>query len=216
MIRSPEYLAEQILGSPDVYDPHGPHHEFKDGGHGYKVDMEQIPPDSGLFSDLVDTSVHKIRSRLGGIPEVIISIANGGHPWADAIGECFDGESKVIHSEKDGYDQADLNFTGRCALRHVKPQKLLIVDDLGTTGASVMPVYKRVNFGSRLRYRIPSQSVFYIATRQRYLTHLKYNKVPYDMAVDLGVRTFRDEKQCLEDPDGLCQKGVELVKRSQT
>lgn len=216
MIRNPEYLAEQILGLPDVYSPLGPHHEFKDGGHGYKVDMEQISPDSELFGDLVDTSTSMIQERMGGIPGVIISIANGGQPWADAIGETMGPKTTVLHTKKNGHDQAVLGFEARCKLRHASAQELVIIDDLGTTGASCMPLYRQINFGSRLRNRIPNQSVFYIATRQPYLTYLKRNMVPYDMAVNLDVKTFRDEARCLEGPDGLCGKGVELVKRSQT
>jgi hypothetical protein len=216
MIRSPEYLAEQILGSPDVYNPHGPHHEFKDGGHGHKVDMEQIPPDSELFGDLVDTSTSMIRERMGSIPGVIISIANGGHPWADAIGEAMGADTTVLHTKKNGHDQAVLGFEARCKLRHASAQELVIIDDLGTTGASCMPVYRQINFGSRLRHRIPNQSVFYIATRQPYLTYLKRNMVPYGLAVNLDVVTFKDEDRCLQDPDGLCHKGIELVKRPLT
>ena len=196
MICSPENLAERILELPEVYNPNGPHHECKDGGHGHKV----------------DTSVDKIHQRVG-IPTLIISIANGGHPWADAIGEALGPETTVLRTEKNGHDQAVLNFAARCALRHARPDEIVLVDDLGTTGASVMPVYKQINFGSRLRHRIPTQAVFYIATRKSYLTHLKRNMVPYDSAVDLNLPTFRDEEQCLSRDDGLCRNGVELIKR---
>lgn len=214
MICSSEVLAERILQSAEVYNPHGPHHEFKDGGHGYKVDMEQIPPGSELFVDLVDTSANLIYERLGRIPSVIISVANGGHQWADAIGDKFGDDVKVLHTEKNGHGQAVLGFLSRCALRHAEPEELLIVDDLGTTGASIMPVYKQVNFGSKLRYRIPHQSVFYVATRKPYLTYLKRNMVPYDTAVNLDVPTFSNEGSCDSEPEGLCHKGVELIRRS--
>lgn len=214
MICSPENLAERILGLTEVYDPNGPHHEFKDGGHGHKVDMEQIPPESELFADLVDTSASQIRERYGGIPSLVIGIANGGNPWADAIGEALGPEATVLHTEKNGHGQAVLNFAARCALRHARPDEIVLVDDLGTTGASVMPVYKQINFGSRLRHRIPAQSVFYVATRKSYLTHLKRNMVPYDSAVDLDLPTFRDEEQCVNRDDGLCRNGIELIRRA--
>jgi hypoxanthine phosphoribosyltransferase len=213
MTCSPESLAERIIESPGVYNPNGPHHEFKDRGHGFKVDMEQIPPGSELFDDLVDRSASMIHERFGGIPRLIISIANGGHPWADAIGESFGSETEVLHTEKDGYGQANLNFAARCALRHAKPQKLVIIDDLGTTGASIMPVYRSVNFASRLRHRIPEQSVFYVATRKPYLTYLKRNKVPYDAAVNLDIPTFSTEESCATEPAGLCRRGIELIRR---
>lgn len=206
-------LAERILSVPEAYDPTGPHHEFKDHGHGYKADMEAIVPGSPLFNDLVDASAEKISEGNPNIPDVIIGIANGGIPWARAIGEKLGPEVEVIDTEKDENKLALLSIVNRSRLRRMRPKRLLYIDDLGTTGASILPVYNQVNFRTRLLEPIPDQSVFYVAARQEKMRRLSRLKIAYSIAVNLNLRTFMNQTACEQEADGLCRNGVELILR---
>jgi hypoxanthine phosphoribosyltransferase len=211
---SVEELEQRITNHKPTYNSEGPHHEFKDGGHGYKVDMEQIPQGSVLFNDLIDIASEKITENNSRIPEVIISIANGGHPWAQSLGKMLGSDTTVIETTKNSDNVPLLSLEARKLLRVIQPYRLVYVDDLGTTGASILPAYNQVNFSSRLQQPIRHQSVFYIATRQERLRRLRREKISYSSAVCLNLRTFRDKSECETDLEGLCGQNIPLIKRA--
>jgi len=210
-MESPESLADRILAVPKVHDVHGPHHEFKDGGHGFKADIEAVLDDQLLTDELVEISVERIVSVSPVIPQVIIAIANGGIPWAEAIGKKLG--AKVMETEKDENEDALLAADSRSKLRKLLPESLLYVDDLGTTGASILPVYHQVNFKTRLPKHIQHQSVYYVTARQQRLRRLRSRSIPYTIGVQLDLKTFTNQRECETAEDGLCKNGVELIRR---
>lgn len=210
---SPDSLADRILAVPKVHEIHGPHHEFKDGGHGFKADIEEVLHDQPLFDELVDLSAQRILDVNPILPQVIIGIANGGNPWAVAIGKKLGGNIEVIETEKDENKLALLTPLSRLLLRKILPERVVYIDDLGTTGASILPAYDQVNFKSRLVKHIPDQSVYYVTARQQRLHRLRRRKIPYVIGVDLDLRTFKNQSECETAEDGLCRNNVELIRR---
>lgn len=198
---------------PGVYDQTDPppvHNEFKDGGHGVKVDMEFIPPGSVLFNDLIIASAEKIKSTHEQIPQVIIGIANGGNPWALALADKLGVEG--VETEKDENDHALMPYESRLAMRKIMPDEVLIADDQGTTGTSTLPVIEQVQLNKmRNRHPVKRISVFYIVQRQLALPKLDERKIPHDSLITLDIKTYKDARACETDPQGYCTRGIKLI-----
>lgn len=203
-----ELLTKRVLEEPGVYDSPIVHHEFKNGGHGRKLDMENIKPGTDLFDDLITASAARVRSHLR-MPEVIIGIANGGNPWGLALAEELGVEG--LESEKDKKDRAVLPYASRLAMRRIKPDEVKIVDDLGTTGSSCKPLIEQLETnGMKSRHPVGRISVFYIVQRQLILPELDEIEISHNSLITLDLPTFKDAKACANDSEGFCANGVEL------
>lgn len=204
-------FEQRILDYPDVYDPEDVHHEFKDGGHGRKVDLESIDTNSGLYSELVIASGRKIVELCDGTPDVLIGIANGGNHWARDIAEEIGPDVLALetHKTKRG---STLEYGARLMLRNIRPDCVVIVDDLGTTGRSCVPVAKQLQHnGIRSMHRLNTLKAFFIATRNSRLRFLERRNIAFESLAQLHIPTYKNADACKEDSDGFCARGVQLI-----
>lgn len=143
-------LKERILDFPGVVDPVTQHHIFASGMHGRKCDLDQIPDNDELLYDITQASVAKMSAIYTKLPDMIITVANGGNRFADPLNHFLGSKVSVRKTQKNPHDSKDilLNVRTEKALQRTYPELVVVFDDLGTTGsvaATVVNTIERLN-----------------------------------------------------------------------
>lgn len=209
-------LERKFLEHPGVYNSHE-HTVFASGRHGIKIDLDEIPTESDLFNTWMDVQVQFIQETYDPLPEVIIGTANGANRIAEAIAERIDSVV-ALETQKDSEGTVVLPWVQARELRRLAVDSMLIVDDVGTTGSSVVPLVKYIrNTAIRNWPNLSGNdalSVLYTWQRQPRLRHLTQNRIVHLAMIKNFQPTF-SPTECEEDPEGYCANNLPLVPRNE-
>ena len=125
-----------------VLDPPTVHHEFVSGKHGRKLDFDTIDIDSELYQEWVYANVDFIGHEFSRTPEVILGVANGTNRLALDVARRFNGQALGLVSEKDANNSKilSLNWLAARVISGIKPELVVVVEDVGTTGSNSVQV----------------------------------------------------------------------------
>lgn len=202
-----ERLGQIILEYPGVYDPPNIHHEFKDGGHGRKLDLEAIESSNLIYHGLINCLTSSLKSNLSHQPQVLIGVANGGCRLADDISQNMSSKVTSLQTKKD-QKGVFLPLKEHEYLDETKPSSVLIVDDVGTTGKTILPLFNELKINKDIKHI----GVFFAWQRQEKLKYLDEAEVAYSSLIKIFLPTFKDQAECNKE-GGYCARNIPLVHR---
>ncbi len=138
-----ESLRERIL-TEGVLDPEDMHHEFVSGMHGRKLDFDRIETASSLYEDWTDAFAEYIRTEYQQQPNALIGVANGANRLALSIAAKLKNGAVGLITEKDTPKSAKPVDSSLDYLSSYKPDFVLVIEDVGTSGTSSASVCRAV------------------------------------------------------------------------
>jgi len=218
-------IEKEILEYPGVCDPGHLHHEFYDGRHGMRLDLGSIHTSSQLYGKLITGQANDLSNIYeNGIPKVLISAAERGNQIVHDIADELQDGVIAMTAEKDNRGRALLaNFAGRALLRRLRPELILVIADVGTTGKSVRPLVEQLHRNSGLDKSSKQKQqnnvkvdAYFCWQRQARLKNLErslrnYHKVSYNSYIVHPLKIFQNDQACKDDPEGFCANNVELI-----
>src|SRR5690606_17743733 len=95
-----------------------------------------------LYHEWIDVQEGFIRENFSRLPEIILGVANGTNRVAYSLGERFKGDVIPFASRKEqkGSKKLFLPEMAKIALRAIKPELVVVVEDVGTTGSNSVQV----------------------------------------------------------------------------
>jgi hypothetical protein len=201
-----ETFRDHIIVS-DVLDREGIHHEFSKGMHGQKLDFDVIPDNYPLYREWIDVAASYISDSFPRLPQVIVGVANGTNRVALDTARKFDGRVFGAVSEKDKQNSKILylaSMTGRL-IRAMKPEFVVVIEDVGTTGSNAVQVARQV-------LEAGAQSVEVINTWQRrpQLELLDEAGIPHRAIINEPLPTYSPEDCATR---GFCSDSWKLIPR---
>jgi len=191
------------LVNAEVQDPFSVHHVLNGGMHGQKLHFDRILNDSLLFQQWIDITVAKIWDVYSEPPEVIIGVANGANRLARPVAKKLGGRVIGLTSKKIDRSQVILPPESSRRVKARKPDVVLVLDDVGTTGKSAESVALSALDGG-------AKSVEVLVTWQRRekLERLVGAGITYHSVIYQPLPTYLPE-EC--EAHGFCADGWELV-----
>jgi len=204
-----QQFRAEIMESGIVLDREGTHHEFVSGMHGQKLDFDNIQVNSSLYEKWIDVNSSFIEEEFPRLPQVIIGVANGTNRVALDVARSFNGRSIGLVSEKDKTHSKRLflnPFVAGRLLDTMKPQLVVVVEDVGTTGSNSVQIASRVR-------DFTGGHVEVVTTWQRRenLERLDEEDIPYRAIIKEPLPTYSPE-ECVKT--GFCSKDWEFIPRS--
>ncbi|MCA9334253.1 phosphoribosyltransferase [Candidatus Saccharibacteria bacterium] len=191
-----------------AYDPIGEHHEFRSGLHGRKYDLSKIRENGQLYGAMLGLNVELIETDMSiDQPLVIAGVDSGtiefAHDVAAMVGH---PEVQAVDSEKDPESgMLSLTDIARDAIwaLHDRQPKIVILDDVGTTGGSLVPLFvDAINY-----LGIDDVVAQYTVQRSAVLRKLE-GYYPY-RAVIVDPQVDYTEEACVDR--GFCSRGSRLI-----
>ena len=199
---------ENHLWETQIVDPERVHSEFSQqpvGMHGQKVDFGKIVIGSPLFDEWVDITARTIYSLYPAdeLPRVLLAVAKGTNPLVEPVAAELGKKVVGLPTEKvDGIPMPTAE-TYRC-LQLLRPDLLLVLDDVGTTGRNASMV---AHYG--LKAGANYTEVLFTWQRQERLHRLLETNIVYHSVIKHLLPTFTPE-DCRTLPEGLCSQGWRL------
>ena len=194
-------FKDQILNS-GILDPEGTHHEFASGNHGRKLDFDLIDSDSSLYQKWVDVIVQDIRAHTP-LPDVVFGVANGMNRMAKSVGEAL--SIAEITTRKLSNGTIEIPETSKKLMLGKNISFALILEDVGTTGASAYSVAQSAN-----ALGIDRVQILFTWQRVNKLTALRDSQTPHRSIIRKDMPTYSPE-QCRAS--GYCFMGWKLIRR---
>ncbi len=174
------------------------HQEFKKGQHGIKVDFGHaaIAEGTALFSEWVDVTHDYIEGEYRQLPDGLVRVDSGTNALVGAVIKKFGTHVLDIATEK----KPDIGLThaARKIITHERPNFLLVLDDVGTTGSTTRSVVDQIE-----RLGVPRVEVLYALQRTVSLPYLA--RVAVQSMIRRPMPTYEPE-QCR-----YCHEGYELI-----
>ncbi len=197
-------FRDHIIESGYVLDPEGEHSEFVSGMHGQKLDFDNIDEKTDpLYTEWIDVNEGFIRDNFPRIPEMILGVANGTNRVARDTADRFEGDVLYLRSKKDKQDSKILYLPemAKVALSAIKPNLVVVTEDVGTTGSnSVQVAVQALEAGAK--------EVIVVNTwkRRERLEKLEEAGIEYLPIIDEPLPTFKPE-DCVTLVEGFCKRG---------
>ncbi len=203
-----ETFQERLfLSETGVFDPEGVHHEFCQGLHGPKVDLDNVEEGTDLYAEWVERKAEFITGKYPRellARTALVGVANGTNRIARDVAETISGAA-AVETVKNGDGLPVLNEEAVEQLQSTDPLIALVLEDVFTRGTNSSSVVASV-----MKHRPQRlQRVEAIATVQR--------GIPERLVV-LGVPYFALIKKLMKDymPDecrrrAYCAYGWELI-----
>lgn len=205
-----EAFKDKIIENGYVLDPEGTHSEFVSGMHGQKLDFDNIDERTDpLYHEWIDVQEGFIRENFSRLPDIILGVANGTNRVAYSLGERFKGDVIPFASRKEQKDSKKLFLPemAELALRAIRPELVVVVEDVGTTGSNSVQI-------ARHALQNGAGDVIVVATwkRREHLELLEVAGVEHLAIIDEPLDTFTPD-ECLDDPNGFCARNWEFKRR---
>lgn len=207
---NPEAFKQHVIDSGIVLDPEGTHHEFVSGMHGQKLDFDNIPDDTPLYREWVDTTTRFLVTTYDPLPKVIVGVANGTNRLARDVGTKLFGYSHSAPSAKDPENSKRLylpDWAGRL-IAALTPELVVVLEDVGTTGSNSVQVAQAV-----LDAGAQSAEVVVSWQRREQLERLDEAEVPYRAVIYDPLPTFTPEA-CAAEAEGFCARNWKFIPRT--
>lgn len=203
-------FRDHIIESGYVLDPEGEHSEFVSGMHGQKLDFDNIDEHADpLYREWIDVNESFIRDNFSRLPEVILGVANGTNRIATDTARRFDGEVLGMVSVKDKQDSKVLYLSNlvRHALNEIKPQLVVVAEDVGTTGSNSVQVANAARESG-------AKKVIVVTTwkRRERLERLEEAGIEHLAIIDEPLATYTEE-DCRTLVEGFCKRGWKFKPR---
>lgn len=197
-------LKEEILNS-GILDKEGVHHVFSQGMHGRKIDFDLIPDDSGLFKLWVEITAEFIKDNYSPLPDAVVGVANGTNRLAVAVAKTLGVEALITIKPEGSRNQPILTDEAIQKLEEIKPESLVILEDVGTRGTNSASVARSLREAGFSNFEVLNTW-----QRSENLTLLDELDVPYRAVIKEVLVSYQPE-QC-----EYCQKGWELLGHGKT
>jgi orotate phosphoribosyltransferase len=129
-----EVLRREIEQSEAV-DPVGVHHEFTQGMHGRKIDLEKFMEDPSCMRLVVVETHIFIEENYNPLPKVLVSVANGTNQLVQEVARSLGCHVDFVLTEKTENGVA-LTLEGAEQIREEQPDFALVIEDTATTGGT--------------------------------------------------------------------------------
>lgn len=197
-------LMERVEGEPLVLDPNNIHHEFIDGGHGQKLDMGNIDTNSELFAFWMRTLNTAIEEKIDTKPDMLVGVANGANRIAQCMAPMLGNDVEGMKTVKLPDKSLILAELTDVAVKHLKPDFVLICEDVTTTGSSSLQVVRGLR-----SLGVERVEVFSTWERKLYLPRFDEEDVVHHTVIKKQLKTYKDKEAC--EAKGYCAQGIELV-----
>lgn len=199
-----EELKDQILTS-GILDKEGVHHVFSQGLHGRKIDFDLIPDDSELFQLWVEVTAEFIRNNYSKLPQAVVGVANGTNRLAMEVADKLGVKALITVKPEGVRNQPVLTEEAKKLLSEIKPESLVILEDVGTRGTNSASVSKSLK-----EEGFDNFEVINTWQRSESLPLLDEINVPYKAVIKEVLISYKPE-EC-----DYCKKGWELLGHGKT
>lgn len=192
-----------------IIDPVGIHHEFTDGGHGRKADFANVVNNPELFGVWADISARFIAETYHDrLPDTLVSVARGTNELSRSVAVKLGDSVRGVMTRRVNERFQLTQRAHELALKGMLGSFAVVLEDVGTTGKSTELVVEVMRqYGTR---RI---EVINGLQRSPALPYLDRAGIQHRALITAELPTFTPE-QCASDPNGYCNLGYELIKRS--
>jgi len=201
------------MDSGYVLDPKGVHHEFAQGGHGQKLDFDQIPTNSELFYLWIRTLAEAIFTHYPTETHpredlVLVSVAKGTNQVVPVLAENVDVKTRFALTKKISSTAVALTFQGKRIIRSRPDTFALVIEDVGTTGNTTATAVEsaRSAGASRVEALVTWQ-------RKAEMSRLIGIDAVHHAVIDTVLPTFSPEECRTNEEEGFCARGWKLIKR---
>ncbi len=151
-LRKAEFL--EFLKISDVIDPEGTHHEFNQGLHGQKIDLDKILDGSDLFEEWIELVAKAIEEYYSEqLPDVLVGVASGTNRIVAAVSERLAHHPLAIETVK--IERLPILSQVSSALIHeLEPSFVLVVEDVATEGTNALSVVRSIRKVTQARTEI--------------------------------------------------------------
>lgn len=193
---------------PVILDPEGEHSEFvpKINGdimHGRKRDYGRIKVGSQLYwqwINLWSSFMQETCER----PDMIVGTANGTNPVALDLADQLGWHVSGVATLKPPDGIVILGSSARTAIEAIKPKRVKLIDDEGTTGTTTARLAVEL-----LDMGVEDLEAIYSSQRREELEYLGNLGIAYRSMIVDPLPTFTAE-DCRTLPEGLCRQGLKL------
>jgi len=204
MVSYIEEFRQELLAF-GVVDPEGTHHEFNQGLHGVKVDLDiDKDRDTALFAEWVDTTAGYIRENYEQIPDALVGVASGTNELAKAVAKKLGGGVLYLATEKLERSKPVLSDEAKLLVEEFKPVFALIIEDVGNLGTNSLAAARET-----LKLGVPKVEVLNTWQRSETLVLLDEAGIAYKSIIKQVFDNFTPE-ECRER--GFCARGWKLIK----
>lgn len=194
----------------NVLDPEGVHHEFSQGLHGRKADLDAIIEDTYLYDEWIDINTAFVADEFGLDAlqnAVLVGVANGTNRVARDVSRAFDRKVPYIETFKNEQNLPELTWAAIDFLGTKQVELAIVLEDVitrGTNSAATVLSLQKHRPESLRRIEV-------VGTLQRGMPErLIELNVPYHAIIKHLMKDFTPE-ECGAAPDGFCKQGWELI-----
>lgn len=195
--RFQQEMEEKIL------DPVGVHHLLVGGFHGQKVDYEMLGDEDPTYLDGIDLAAERI-SELSTKNLALAGVANGGNRIARDIAGRIGGPNVYFLDTAKFGDRIRYTKASLIVLRANLINRLVVVDDIGKSGASILQVIRH----TWDRADISDVSGFCMVVRREKMEKLDELNIAYDSLVKTIMPDY-SPRECAQI--GFCKDGWKLI-----
>ena len=202
-------FCERVYTDPiGVLDPDTLHHEFVSKNHGRKLDYDKIDSSTDFYIEWVAIYARALLQIYPTRPpDALVGIANGANRLARSVGnllgilalETTKVDEKTVALNEDAIVEIDDN--------NVK--FAVTIEDVGTTGGTTCTAVEDLH-----RVGVPRVESVNFHQRNLVLPRLETARTPHYAVIREQLPMFSPE-ECLNNPDGYCAQGKELVRHGQ-
>jgi hypoxanthine phosphoribosyltransferase len=203
-------LKDRILYDPiGILDPDGlMHHEFANGEHGRKLDLDKIilPRDNDIYINLVSVYARAIHARYkDNMPDALVGVANGANRLAVSMAPLLGKQILGLTTEKINEKTVKLSPQAFDLIADRQIKFALIIEDVGTTGGTIVSAAEDlIEFGVQ---RIEAMTAW---QRKPILSRLVEAGITHSSVIVEPLSTY-SPTQCLILPEGYCARNVPLI-----
>ncbi len=206
-----EAFRDRVMTDPvGVLDPPTQHHEFVSGNHGRKLDFDKILTGSDFFKQWTNVYAQWISERYrNDLPDALIGVANGANRLSSSVAPFVVDTISGLLTDKVDKKTVKANSASRFIIQQLKPEFVLIIEDVGTTGSTTATLVEDLQ-------SLGVSRIEAVTTWQRNpnLEQLDKLGIMYSSMIPEALPMFKPE-ECRSNSEGFCNQGVLLIPHGQ-
>ena len=195
-------FLEKLIAA-DMFDPDGVHHEFNQGLHGQKIDLDRVVVGTALFDEWVRLTAEFIEGSYAEPPDVLVGVASGSNRLVQPVSGRLAGKPLALETIKTERSAPVLSEISRVAIQEAQRSFVLVLEDVANRGTNTLSVVRSVQAAGAKRVEV-------LNTLQRSpeLELLRANGISYRSILTHILPNY-SETDCREF--GYCAHGWRLV-----
>jgi orotate phosphoribosyltransferase len=191
------------LVNSDVFDPEGVHHEFNQGLHGLKVDLDKVEVGTELFDEWTELTAEFIEDSYDQLPDVLVGVASGTNRLVQPVSRLLANKPLALETIKNERSAPVLSKISQIAIRQALPSFVLVLEDVANVGTNTLSVVRSIQEAGAERIEVLNT-----LQRSSELELLRANGVSYRSILTHVLPNYTAE-ECQEF--GYCVQGWQLI-----